>query len=127
MPERSSRSSRLASVQGAISGKVPPRINQGFVSNVPFVSAVIAIREEYRYPIVSALDDVMRISGNGNSRQPRQCGFSIAIISQPFIVGLLALLTEKFSDSIYFDVVDPPLTPQSSFFSQQRLTFGPLV
>jgi hypothetical protein len=48
---------------------VAPRINQGFVSNVPFVSAVIVVGEEYRGAIVSALDDVMKISGKDDSRQ----------------------------------------------------------
>jgi hypothetical protein len=34
------------------------------------LSAIIVIIKEYRGAIVSALDDVMKISGNGNSRQP---------------------------------------------------------
>jgi hypothetical protein len=49
-----------------------PESIKGFVSNLPFVpavSAIIVIIKEYRGAIVSALDNVMKISGNGNSRQ----------------------------------------------------------
>src|ERR687897_760068 len=45
--------------------------------------------------------------------------------SEQFLVGWLSLLNEKFSDANLLPL--DPYSPQSSFFSQQRLTFGPLV